>query len=101
MNPKVKRNNKSKERRPKTLGRQTESVPCYKRALIAAGLAHKDISLAQAFELFLKVGTLVKAMNPKHKLPRVAAPYAATIFALSQLKDSELSTLRIRVAEFR
>ena len=82
-------------------GRQTEQLPCFVRALVEAGLAPKDISTPEAFQLFLYVGSLVKAGNPKHTLPRVAAPYAATIFALSQLKESELSVLRVRVAEFR
>jgi hypothetical protein len=99
MNPKVKRNQK-KEHRPMQ-GRRTETLPCYARALIEAKLADKDISLPQAFELFLRVGILVKAGKPKHTLPRVAQPYAATIFALSELNESELSLLRVRVAEFR
>jgi hypothetical protein len=99
MNPKVKRNQK-KEHRPMQ-GRRTEKLPCYARALIEAGLADKDISLPQAYELFLRVGTLVKAGKPKHIIQRVAAPYAATIFALSELNESELSLLRVQVAEYR
>jgi hypothetical protein len=99
MNPKMKRNQK-KERRPMQ-GRGTEKLPCYARALIEAGLADKDISLPQAYELFLRVGMLVKVGKPKRTLPRVAQPYAATIFALNELNESELSLLRTRVAEFR
>src|ERR1700730_18373207 len=100
MNPKVKCNTRIKEHRP-IQGRRAEQLPCYARALIEEGLADKDISLPQAFPLFLRVGTLVKAGKPKHSIQRVTTPYAATIFALSELNESELSLLRERVAEYR
>jgi hypothetical protein len=101
MNPVVKRNQRGKDRRPKPQGKQVENLPCYARALVEAGLADKNISIPEAYQRFLFVGTLVTARKPKHTLPRVAQPYQATIYALSELNESELSLLRVRVAEFR
>ena len=101
MNPVVKRNQRAKERRPKPLGRQAENLPCYARALVEAGLADKNISVPEAYELFLRVSNLVKAITPTHVLPRIAAPYAGTINALNRLSKSQMSELRGQLAEYR
>jgi hypothetical protein len=98
VNPKVRKLNRNKDRRPKPQGRQQENLPCYARALVEAGLADKNISVPEAYELFLRVSNLVKAITPTHVLPRIAAPYAGTINALNRLSKSQMSDLRGKLA---
>jgi hypothetical protein len=76
-------------------------LPCFHRALVKAGLASKADSPQDAYQLILRVAGLVEGVTPKHKLPRVAAPFTRIIHALSLLKENQLAELRMKLSEPR
>jgi hypothetical protein len=98
MNPKVKRS--VAERRPT----MREQSPCFVTTLVKLRLAEKNISNGDAYQLFLRLSTesIVQAKSPRgFKPPRVTAPYLETALRLNALTESELKSLRERIAEYR
>lgn len=79
------------------------AVPSYHRILVKHGLIEKTLSISDAYEMFLKVGTdpevqkLRRDVAPGTKMKHVPALYLATAMALQGMTKQELEALKSRI----
>jgi hypothetical protein len=79
------------------------AVPSYHRILVKHGLIEKSLSIADAYEVFLKVGAdlevekLRRKVEHGSKMKHVPALYLATAMALQGMTKQELEALKLRI----
>jgi hypothetical protein len=97
-----KQNRRPPQARPSAL-----AVPSYHRILVKHGLIEKTLSIPDAYEVFLKVGTdpevqkLLRKVARGNKMKHVPALYLATAMALQGMTRQELEALKLRIKEKR
>jgi hypothetical protein len=97
---------KQNKRAPHTY-RSELVVPSYHRILVKHGLIEKNLSIPDAYEVFLKVGAdpevqkLRREVAPGNKMKHVPALYLATAMALQGMTKQELEALKLRIEEKR
>ncbi len=83
------------------------AVPSYHRILVKHGLIEKNLSISDAYEVFLKVGAdpevqkLRRKVEHGNKMKHVPALYLATAMALQGMTKQELEALKLRIEEKR
>ncbi len=83
----------------------TSAVPSYHRILVKHGLIEKNLSISDAYEVFLKVGAdpevqkLRRKVEHGNKMKHVPALYLATAMALQGMTKQELEALKLRMEE--
>ena len=83
------------------------AVPSYHRILVKHGLIEKTLSIADAYEVFLKVGAdpevekLRRKVAHGSKMKHVPALYLVTAMALQGMTKQELEALKSRIQEKR
>jgi hypothetical protein len=83
------------------------AVPSYYRILVKHGLIEKNLSLPDAYKVFLKVGAdpevqkLRRNVERGDKIKQVPALYLATAMALQGMAKQELEALKLRIKEKR
>ena len=83
------------------------AVPSYHRILVKHGLIEKNLSIADAYEVFLKVGAdpevekLRRKVTQGNRMKHVPALYLATAMALQGMTKQELEALKLRMKEKR
>src|SRR6266436_4956589 len=81
----------------------TSAVPTYHRILVKHGLIEKNLSIPDAYEVFLKVGAdpevqkLRRKVEHGSKIKHVPALYLATAMALQGMTKHELEALKLRI----
>ena len=98
-----------KHRKQNKLAPQTHpsasAVPSYHRILVKHGLIEKNLSISDAYEVFLKVGAdpevqkLRRKVEHGNKMKHVPALYLATAMALQGMTKQELEALKLRMEE--
>ncbi len=79
------------------------AVPSYHRILVKHGLIEKNLSIPDAYEMFLKVGAdpevqkLRRKVEHGNKMKHVPALYLATAMALQGMTKQELEALKVRI----
>ena len=85
----------------------TLAVPSYHRILVKHGLIEKNLSISDAYEVFLRVGAdpevekLRRKVEHGDKMKHVPALYLATAMALQGLTKQELEALKLRMEKKR
>ena len=80
-------------------------VPSYHRILVKHDLIEKNLSIPDAYEMFLKVGAdpevqiLRRKVAHGHRMKHVPALYLATAMALQGMTKQELDALKLRIEE--
>jgi hypothetical protein len=93
---------KPSERAPQT-HRSALAVPSYHRILVKHGLIEKTLSIADAYQVFLKVGAdpevqkLRRKVERGNKMKHVPALYLVTAMALQGMTKRELEALKLRI----
>src|SRR5260370_39208498 len=83
------------------------AVPSYHRILVKHGLIEKNLSISDAYEVFLKVGAdpevqkLRRKAEHGNKMKHVPALHLATAMALQGMTKQELEALKLRMEEKR
>ncbi len=83
------------------------TVPSYHRILVKHGLIEKNLSIPDAYKVFLKVGAdpevhkLRRQIAHGSKMKHVPALYLATAMALQGMTKKELEALKLRMEEKR
>ncbi|SRR6266436_9279986 len=83
------------------------AVPSYHRILVKHGLIEKNLSIPDAYKVFLKVGTdpevqkLRRKVEHGSKIKHVPALYLATAMALQGMTKRELEALKLRIEKKR
>ena len=83
------------------------AVPSYHRILVKHGLIEKNLSIPDAYEVFLRVGADPEVQKLRRKVARgnkmkhVPALYLATAMALQGMTKQELEALKLRIEEKR
>ncbi|SRR6266851_1086052 len=83
------------------------AVPSYHRILVKHGLIEKNLSISDAYEVFLKVGAdpevqkLRRKVEHGNKMKHVPALHLATAMALQGMTKQELEALKLRMEEKR
>jgi hypothetical protein len=83
------------------------AVPSYHRILVKHGLIEKTLSIADAYEVFLKVGTdpevekLRRKVAHGSKMKHIPALYLDTAMALQGMTKQEIEALKLRIEEKR
>jgi hypothetical protein len=81
------------------------AVPSYHRILVKHGLIEKNLSIPDAYKVFLQVGAdpevekLRRKVERGSKIKHVPALYLATAMALQAMTKQELEALRSRIEE--
>jgi hypothetical protein len=81
------------------------AVPSYHRILVKHGLIEKNLSIPDAYKVFLQVGAdpevekLRRKVEHGSKIKHVPALYLATAMALQGMTKQELEALRSRIEE--
>ena len=87
--------------------RSALAVPSYHRILVKHGLIEKNLSIPDAYEMFLKVGADPEVQKLRRKVARgnkikhVPALYLATAMALQGMTKQEVEALKLRMEEKR
>jgi hypothetical protein len=82
----------------------TLAAPSYHRILVKHGLIAKTLPIADAYQIFLKVGAdpevqkLRRKATTSHKMKNVPALYLVTAMALEGMSKDELERLKLRIA---
>lgn len=98
---------KQSKRAPHTHPSAFLEVPSYYRILVKHGLIEKNLSLPDAYKVFLKVGAdsevqkLRRNVERGDKIKQVPALYLATAMALQGMTKQELEALKLRIEEKR
>src|SRR5258706_14200144 len=83
------------------------TVPSYHRILVKHGLIEKNLSISDAYEVFLKVGAdpevqkLRRKVEHGNKMKHVPALHLATAMALQSMTKQELEALKLRIEKKR
>src|SRR6059036_191676 len=83
------------------------AVPSYHRIMVKHGLIEKNLSISDAYEVFLKVGADPEVQKLRRKVARgnkmkhVPALYLPTAMALQGMTKQELEALKLRIEEKR
>ena len=83
------------------------AVPSYHRILVKHGLIEKNLSLPDAYKVFLKVGADPEVQKRRRKIEHgdkmkhVPALYLATAMALQGMTKQDLEALKLRIEEKR
>ena len=83
------------------------AVPSYHRILVKHGLIEKNLSISDAYGVFLKVGAdpevekLRRKVELGNKMKQVPALHLATAMALQGMTKQELEALKLRIEENR
>ncbi|MHB8500740.1 MAG: hypothetical protein ACYDHE_07335 [Candidatus Acidiferrales bacterium] len=97
---------KQSKRSPQT-NSSALAVPSYYRILVKYGLIEKNLSLPDAYKVFLKAGAdpevqkLRRNVERGDKIKQVPALYLATAMALQGMTKQELEALKLRIEEKR
>ena len=83
------------------------AVPSYHRILVKHGLIEKNLSISDAYEVFLKVGAdpevekLRRKVELGNKMKHVPALHLATAMALQGMTKQEFEALKLRIEKKR
>ena len=83
------------------------AVPSYHRILVRYGLIEKNLSISDAYGVFLKVGAdpevekLRRKVELGNKMKHVPALHLATAMALQGMTKQELEALKLRIEKKR
>jgi hypothetical protein len=83
------------------------AVPSYHRILVKHGLIEKTLSIPEAYEVFLKVGSdpevqkLRRKVTHGNRMKHVPALHLTTATALQAMTKQELEALKLRIEEKR
>jgi len=92
--------NKRAPTRPSAL-----AVPSYHRILVKHGLIEENLSIPDAYKVFLQVGAdpevekLRRKVEHGSKIKHVPALYLATAMALQGMTKQEIEALKLRIEE--
>ena len=81
------------------------AVPSYHRILVKHGLIEKNLSIPDAYKVFLQVGAdpevekLRRKVERGSKIKHVPALYLATAMALQGMTKHELEALKLRIED--
>ena len=94
-------------KRPPQIHQSALVAPSYHRILVKHGLIEKNLSISDAYEVFLKVGADPEVQKLRRKVARgnrmkhVPALYLATAMALQGMTKQEIEALKLRIKEKR
>ena len=83
------------------------TVPSYHRILVKHGPVEKNLSISDAYEVFLRVGADPEAQKLRRKvehgdkMKHVPALHLATAMALQGMTKQELEALKLRIEKKR